>query len=365
MPTQCDMYRSIFLNIACRRSRSTAWRRRPKPETPSACLHRRSISSDLLSEVEPLSRSLKTPHFPDSSRPPTSTACRARTSVRLSSISWETTRNTNGMDPTLSCLSELCVKSTFAHSILPRLAQSLWAYMTSYSKLNGTHCSENKWLLQDLLRKEWGHDGLIMSDWYGTYSISESINAGLNLEMPGPTEMERHGTGQAPLDGSQDQPSSNRHCRCASPGLGSETGQTKMPILSMPSHPPKRPGQRPKQQTPKILRRVGGEGIVLLKNKGDILPITSQSKKVAVIGPNAKARVLTGGGSASLRCAWSQSPWEGLEANKPNGVELTYSLGATTSKFLPLLDSNYHLGRWQSRFQPTPLQHRTRRQAGG
>ena len=76
--------------------------------------------------------------------------------------------------------------------------------MTSYNKLNGTHCSEDKWLLQDLLRGEWKvrplsafltlgtqlisqHDGLVMSDWFGTYSVSESINAGLNVEMPGPT----------------------------------------------------------------------------------------------------------------------------------------------------------------------------------
>lgn len=57
--------------------------------------------------------------------------------------------------------------------------------MTSYKKLNDTQLSENKWLMQDLLRKEWGFAGLIMSDWYGTYSASESLNAGLDLEIPG------------------------------------------------------------------------------------------------------------------------------------------------------------------------------------
>lgn len=60
-----------------------------------------------------------------------------------------------------------------------------WSYMTSYNKLNGTHCSENHWLLEDLLRKEWGFDGMVMSDWFGTYSVAEALNAGLDLEMPG------------------------------------------------------------------------------------------------------------------------------------------------------------------------------------
>lgn len=60
-----------------------------------------------------------------------------------------------------------------------------WSYMTSYNKLNGTHCAEHPWLLKDLLRKECGFDGLVMSDWMGTYSVSEAINAGLDLEMSG------------------------------------------------------------------------------------------------------------------------------------------------------------------------------------
>ena len=61
-----------------------------------------------------------------------------------------------------------------------------WAYMTSYNRLNGIHCSEDPNLLQGILRNEWGFDGLVISDWYGTYSLAEAINAGLDLEMPGP-----------------------------------------------------------------------------------------------------------------------------------------------------------------------------------
>ena len=75
-------------------------------------------------------------------------------------------------------------------------------YMSSYNRVNGLHCSESKWLLDDLLRKEWGFDGMVMSDWTGVYSCDTStshrsilstyadgftgIKAGLDLEMPGP-----------------------------------------------------------------------------------------------------------------------------------------------------------------------------------
>lgn len=61
-----------------------------------------------------------------------------------------------------------------------------WCFMTAYHMINGTHASEDPWLLGGILRKEWGWDGLIMSDWFGTYSTSEAVNAGLDLEMPGP-----------------------------------------------------------------------------------------------------------------------------------------------------------------------------------
>lgn len=60
-----------------------------------------------------------------------------------------------------------------------------WSYMTAYNKLNGTHVSENPFIIKDVLRKEWGSDAMVMSDWFGVYSVAESINAGLDLEMPG------------------------------------------------------------------------------------------------------------------------------------------------------------------------------------
>ena len=59
--------------------------------------------------------------------------------------------------------------------------------MTSYNKVNGMHASHSKRLIQDILRRDWGFKGLVMSDWFGSYSTTEAIKAGLDLEMPGPT----------------------------------------------------------------------------------------------------------------------------------------------------------------------------------
>ena len=62
-----------------------------------------------------------------------------------------------------------------------------WGIMSSYNKLNGTYAAENHWLLTEVLRGDWGYDGLVMSDWFGSRSTAPTVNAGLDLEMPGPT----------------------------------------------------------------------------------------------------------------------------------------------------------------------------------
>ena len=62
-----------------------------------------------------------------------------------------------------------------------------WAIMSSYNKLNGTYAAENRWLLTEVLRGDWGFDGVVMSDWFGSRTTAPTVEAGLDLEMPGPT----------------------------------------------------------------------------------------------------------------------------------------------------------------------------------
>jgi beta-glucosidase len=222
-----------------------------------------------------------------------------------------------------------------------QIAQKLskpWAYMTSYNKVNGTHVSEHKQLLQDILRKEWQHDGLVMSDWYGTYSVSESINAGLDLEMPGPARWHEPGLVNHLIMAHKIDPRTiDRNAGTILRWAQKLAKLNSEIVYAAPSDEKTRYDD--KEADAKVIRRVGAEGIVVLKNENSVLPVTE--KKVAVIGPNVKARVLTGGGSAQLRAAWSSSPWEGLESNKPSGVDLEYSLGCAGAKFLPQLDENF------------------------
>ena len=78
------------------------------------------------------------------------------------------------------------------------------------------------------------------------------------------------------------------------------------------------------------MRKVAAEGIVLLKNEGDALPLKPQTlKKIAIVGGNAKAIILSGGGSAALKASYFVSPYDGIvNALSPHGVEVTYSEGA-------------------------------------
>lgn len=243
----------------------------------------------------------------------------------------------NGID---SIVSERPLREIYLRPFQIAQAKSTpWAYMTSYNKLNGIHCSEDKWLLDELLRKEWKHDGLIMSDWFGTYSVSESINAGLNLEMPGQAiwrngELVNHLIRAHKID----LRTIDKVATFMLNWVQKLAKANENLVYAAPSKEKTRTSEQ--AEDAKIIRKLAADGAVVLKNENEVLPVQGK-KKVAVIGPNVKAKVLTGGGSAQLRAAWSQTPWQGLSDNKPSDVDLDYSLGAYTAKYLPMLDENF------------------------
>lgn len=87
------------------------------------------------------------------------------------------------------------------------------------------------------------------------------------------------------------------------------------------------------------MREAAADAIVLLKNDQHILPLSSKAKSIAVIGPNAKLPMISGGGSAALRPTYAVSPLEGItNAAKELGIDVKYTLGALTQKYLPLID---------------------------
>lgn len=98
----------------------------------------------------------------------------------------------------------------------------------------------------------------------------------------------------------------------------------------------------------KVLRTAAADSIVLLKNDKKILPLASGYKKIAVIGPNAKVAVTSGGGSASLLSTYTVSPLEGIRnAAQKIGADVKYTLGTPSNRYLPLLDPFIHQANGQ------------------
>ncbi|KAK7419806.1 beta-glucosidase [Neonectria magnoliae] len=206
------------------------------------------------------------------------------------------------------------------------------AFMTGYNGVNGTFCSENPKLLEDLLRKEWGWEGLVMSDWFGTYTTAEAAKAGLDLEMPGPTmfrgDLLKFATATGKLWGHVIDQRARELLKfvkkCAASGV-KENGPE---------------GTLDTPETAALLRKIGNESIVLLKNENSVLPL-AKDKKTLIIGPNAKVSTYHGGGSASLAAYYAVTPYDGIAEKL--GSQPQYSIGAYTHKLLPLLGTQTQL----------------------
>lgn len=142
------------------------------------------------------------------------------------------------------------------------------AFMTAYNKVNGTHVSENPKILKKILRGEWGWEGLVMSDWFGTYSTSEAINAGLDLEMPGPTRFR----GDAALHAFV----SNKFAPDALDDRARQVLQLvkECAASGIPENAPE--GKLDNPETSELLRRVAADSIVLLKNEAEVLPLSKE-----------------------------------------------------------------------------------------
>ncbi|KAF5254456.1 hypothetical protein FANTH_714 [Fusarium anthophilum] len=197
-------------------------------------------------------------------------------------------------------------------------------FMTAYNKLNGTHAPDNHHLLQEILRDEWKWDGLVVSDWFGTYSTTEAINAGQDLEMPGPTRWR----GETLV-----------HAVTSNKVKRSTLDERVRNVLKLVKHsientsiPPNAPEtQLQSQENTRLLREAAAESVVLLKNDKGVLPL-DPAKKVAVIGPNADISTYCGGGSASLRAYHTVSPLEGI---KGIAKDVSFTKGLYGHRSLP------------------------------
>ena len=203
-----------------------------------------------------------------------------------------------------------------------------WGIMSAYNKVNGSFASENEWLLTKVLREDWGYDGIVMSDWFGSHSTAETVNAGLDLEMPGPTRDrgDKLVAAVAAGDVSRDMVRTralNMLRLMDRAGALRDMSERVETELNTPKHRA-------------LIRRAGAEAAVLLKNDDSTLPLDGTSiGTIAVIGPNAKTAQIMGGGSAQLNPYYRVSPYDGL-VSLIGAERLRYAGGCSNARFLPL-----------------------------
>lgn len=204
--------------------------------------------------------------------------------------------------------------------------------MGAYNKFRGQHCCENDYLLNHILKGEWGFKGLVMSDWAGVHNTGEAVTNGMDMEM---------GTRTGPpfdtaylakpfLDGiaSGKYPESaldekvRRHLYVMFKlNLIHDPAQTNAESASVASQTLSTPAHQA------TARAIAEESIVLLKNK-NLLPLDAKKlKTVAVIGVNAVTKFAGGGGSANIKAPYEITALEGISNHLGAGVKLTYSPG--------------------------------------
>jgi len=205
---------------------------------------------------------------------------------------------------------------------------SPWALMSSYNIVNGVHADENVHTLKNILRGEWKWNGAVISDWTGTYATAPSIRSGVDIEMPGPTKWRGLDQVREALDNGEitheeiEQAAGNvLYLVDRTKGLDDDTPEPTEQSID-------------NAETRNLILQAGIEGLVLLKHENNVLPIKGV-KKVAMIGPNVKRAIASGGGSAGLNPYYNVTPWDGLRSRFDG--EMAFAQGCDSSKWLPLI----------------------------
>jgi beta-glucosidase len=198
--------------------------------------------------------------------------------------------------------------------------------MGAYNKINGSHCCHNKHLLIDILRDEWGFEGITISDWGGVHDTREALENGLDMEMSVTNNFDDYYMAKPLIEliesGKLDKKKALnlidgkvRHILNVMNSLHMLDGKRKS-------------GSYNNYEDKAALRQVARESIVLLKNEKNLLPLDKKKvKKLLVVGENANRQHAPGGGSAEIKALYELTPLMGLHMLLGGNAEIVYKPG--------------------------------------
>ena len=214
----------------------------------------------------------------------------------------------------------------------------VWSVMSAYNKLNGRWCAENPVLLTDTLQKTWGFKGFVVSDWGSTYSTEATVTAGMNLEMPGGAPLAKFlaipQVAKAGFLGGfltkEKVLAAVSSGKLKQEAVDDSVRRVLRAMFTTGLFDRSRKGGgevgTPEQRA--VARQGATESIVLLKNTGDVLPLSrGQVKSLAVIGPNAREARPGGGGSSRVNPKYAVAPLDAIGEMAGSRIQVAYSPG--------------------------------------
>ena len=205
-----------------------------------------------------------------------------------------------------------------------------WTIMGAYDMYKGQYASQNQYLLNDILKGEWNYKGVVVSDWGAVNNTEQAIKNGLDLEFGSWTNGLSAGTKNAYDNYYLAQPYLNL---IKSGKVGTKELDDKVTRLLNLAYKTTMNKNKPfgnvgSEDHKAVAKQVGEEGIVLLKNQNNVLPIDlNKVKTIAVIGENAIKMMTVGGGSSSLKAKYETLPLEGIKSRFGKETEVKYARG--------------------------------------
>ncbi|MEE4539924.1 MAG: glycoside hydrolase family 3 C-terminal domain-containing protein [Erythrobacter sp.] len=204
-----------------------------------------------------------------------------------------------------------------------------WTVMSAYNRINGVFCSQNDWLLNGVLKGEWGFDGVVVSDWGAAKDTAGCAVGGLDLEMPGPARVFGAALKQVVAAGDVSEEVIDHHAlrilrlieRC---GLLDGNPKQARAETHGPAHRD-------------LARKAAAEAMVLLRNEGGVLPLGT-SGKLAVIGALADFPAIQGGGSSQVTPERIISSLDGLREALPADTQITFERGIDSELRIPVIN---------------------------